>query len=80
MVRLGVITYQGSYRYEWLYNSNLCLDPEELNPRLTEWLIEYNFNHPHQSLGYLAPVEYIEKELAKISPQVLPMWSASTGY
>jgi transposase InsO family protein len=55
------------------------LDPEELNPRLTEWLIEYNFNRPHQSLGYLAPTEYIEKKLAKIRNPVLPMWSATTS-
>jgi transposase InsO family protein len=64
--------------YEWLYNSNLSLDLEELNPRLTEWLVEYNFSRPHQSLAYLAPVEYIEKELAKIHSPLLPMWSAST--
>jgi len=63
--------------YEWLYNYNLSLDPEELNPRLTEWLVEYNFHRPHQSLAYLTPVEYIEKELAKIRSPVLPMWSAS---
>ena len=63
----------------WLYNSNLSLDPEELNPGLTEWLIEYNFNRPHQSLGYLAPVEYVERELAKIHSPVLPMWSARTA-
>ena len=42
------------------------------------WLIEYNFNRPHQSPGYLATVEYIERELAKIRRPVLPMWSAST--
>jgi len=42
-----------------------------------KWLIEYNFNRPHQSLAYLALVEYIEKELAKICSPVLPMWSAS---
>jgi len=70
--------FNQTLEYEWLYNSNLSLDPEELNPRLTEWLVEYNFNRPHQSLAYLSPVEYIEKELAKISGQVLPMWSAST--
>jgi len=46
--------------YEWLYNPNLSLDPEEFNPRLTEWLVEYNFNRTHQSLVYLTPVEYIE--------------------
>jgi len=70
--------FNQTLEYEWLYNSNLSLDPEELNPRLTEWLIEYNFNRPHQSLGYLAPVEYTERELAKICSPVLPMWSAST--
>ena len=72
--------FNQTLEYEWLYNSNLSLDPEELNPRLTEWLIEYNFNRPHQSLGYLAPIEYIERELAKISCPVLPMRSASTAY
>ena len=72
--------FNQTLEYEWLYNSNLSLDPEELNPRLTEWLVEYNFNRPHQSLAYLSPVEYIEKELAKIPGQVLPMWSASTRY
>jgi transposase InsO family protein len=70
--------FNETLEYEWLYDCNLSLDPEELNPRLTEWLIEYNFNRPHQSLGYLAPIEYIEKELAKIHGSVLPMWSAST--
>jgi transposase InsO family protein len=71
--------FNQTLEYEWLYNSNLSLDPEELNPRLTEWLVEYNFNRPHQSLGYLAPVEHIEKEFAKILTPVLPMWPASTG-
>ena len=70
--------FNQTLEYEWLYNFNLSLDPEELNPRLTEWLIEYNFNRPHQSLAYLTPVEYIEKELAKIRSPVSPMWSAST--
>jgi len=71
--------FNETLKYEWLYNSNLCLDPEELNPRLTEWLIEYNFHRPHQSLAYLTPIEYIERELAKIRNPVLPMWSASTS-
>ena len=73
--------FNQTLEYEWLYDSNLSLDPEEFNPRLTEWLIEYNFNRPHQSLGYLAPMEYLERELAKIHSPVLPMWSATTpGY
>ena len=70
--------FNQTLEYEWLYNSNLSLEPEELNPRLTEWLIEYNFNRPHQSLDYLAPIEYIERELAKVCSPVLPMWSTST--
>jgi len=70
--------FNQTLEYEWLYNSNLSLDPEELNPRLTEWLIEYNFNRPHQSLAYLSPIEYIENQLAKIHSPVLPMWSART--
>ncbi|MBU4561448.1 transposase, partial [bacterium] len=47
---------------------------------LTKWLIEYNFNRPHQSLDYLTPIEYTEKELIRIRgpSKVLPMWSAST--
>jgi putative transposase len=72
--------FNQTLEYEWLYDCNLLLDPEELNPRLTEWLIEYNFNRPHQSLAYLSPIGYIEKELAKIRSPVLPMWSASTTY
>jgi transposase InsO family protein len=75
--------FNQTLEYEWLYNFNLCLDPEELNPGLTEWLIptsRHNFNRPHQSLAYLTPVEYIEKELAKIHSPVLAMWSASTNY
>ena len=70
--------FNETLEYEWLYNFNLCLDPKELNLRLTEWLIEYNFHRPHQSLAYLNPIGYIEKELAKIRSPVLPMWSAST--
>ena len=72
--------FNQTLEYEWLYNCNLSWDPEELNPRLTDWLIEYNFNRPHQSLGYLTPMEYIERELAKINSPMLPMWSASTIY
>jgi transposase InsO family protein len=61
-----------------IYLFDLPLGPEEINPRLTKWLIEYHFTRPHQSLGYLAPVEDIGEELAKIRSPVLPMWSAST--
>ena len=69
---LEIEGFNETLEYEWLHDCNLSFAPEELNPKLTEWLIEYNFNRPHQSLAYLAPVEYIEKELAKIrSPALL---------
>ena len=70
--------FNQTLEYEWLYNCNLSLDPEQLNPRLTEWLVEYNFNRPHQSLAYLSPVQYIERVLARIRSPLLPMWSATT--
>ena len=70
--------FNETLEYEWLYNFTLSLGPQELNPQLTEWLIAYNFNRPHQSLAYFTPIEYIERELAKIRSSVLPMWSAST--
>ena len=31
-----------------------------------------------QPLAYFTPIEYIERELAKIYSPMLPMWSAST--
>lgn len=46
---------------------------EEFNQLLTEWLIDYNFKRPHQSLAYLTPMEY-----ADTIPKPLPMYSSST--
>ncbi|MCK5847875.1 MAG: transposase, partial [Caldisericia bacterium] len=39
------------------YTNNLNL----FNRNLTEWLIEYNFHRPHQTLDYLAPIEFVQK-------------------
>ena len=74
--------FNQTLEYEWLYDSNLSLDPAAFNPRLTEWLIEYNFNRPHETLDYLTPIEYTERELIRIRgpSRVLPMWSARTRY
>ena len=66
----GIERFNQTLEYEWLYNCNLCLDPEVLNPRLTEWLIEYDFHRPHQSLAYLTTIAYTERELAKIRSPV----------
>lgn len=43
------------------------------NKNLTEWLIEYNFVRPHQTLGYDTPWEYYAETV-----KVLPMWSSLT--
>jgi transposase InsO family protein len=60
---------------EWLDYSRTGLEDLELaNLDLTNWLIKYNFERPHHSLGLLTPIEYTNCYY----PQVLPMSSAST--
>ena len=74
--------FHQTLEYEWLYDGNLVLDCDRFNRRLTEWLVEYNFNRSHEAPDYLTPIQYIERQSIRIrgSPQVLPMWSASTKY
>jgi len=60
---------------EWLDLSEVGLDEiRESNQDLTNWLIKYNFQRPHQTLDYLTPIEYANKHYFK----VLPMYPAST--
>ncbi len=59
---------------EWLAVSETGLDCiDEANHDMTEWLFNYNFQRPHQSLAYLTPIEY-----ATLNYPLSPMWSAST--
>ncbi len=59
---------------EWLAVSEVGLDDtQEANGDLTEWLVSYNFERPHQSLAYLTPIEY-----ATSNYPLSPMWPAST--
>ena len=44
------------------------------NRNLTEWLVEYNFRRPHQTLGYLPPISFTFKY-----HKVLPMYPSSTS-
>jgi transposase InsO family protein len=37
------------------------------------WLLEYNTRRPHQTLGYVTPMSFIQKH-AKVTPR----WSSST--
>lgn len=66
--------FNQTLEYEWLNHGNFNPDTKVFNKRLTSWLIEYNFQRPHQSLDYLTPIEYIEKHT-----KVLPMYSARTA-
>lgn len=55
---------------EFIALGNFHSDPEIFNRELTEWLIEYNFFRPHESLNYQTPLEF---------SKVLPMYSSWTG-
>jgi len=59
---------------EFLDFGNLSSDLNLFNRKLTEWLIEYNFVWPHQTLLYDTPWEFY----AKIN-KVLPMCSSRTS-
>jgi transposase InsO family protein len=58
---------------EFIDLGNFSSDPEVLNKRLLDWLIEYNFERPHQTLGYKTPIE-----MACGKDHLLPMYSSST--
>jgi len=45
------------------------------NSNLTEWLAEYNFYRPHQTLEYMTPIGFTQK-WGKVSK----MYSSNTGY
>lgn len=53
------------------------IDPyftQDFNQALTDWLIEYNFNRPHQTLDYKTPLQYLDDYYNNVSP----MYSSST--
>jgi len=58
---------------EFIQLGNYSNDCEIFNKKLTEWLIEYNFRRPHQTLNYETPISFNNQ-----SSRVLPMWSSST--
>ena len=59
---------------EFISMGNMNTDPFIFNRNLTEWLIEYNFVRPHQTLGYKSPWQYYEK-----ANKLLPMYSSRTA-
>lgn len=58
---------------EFLQDGHFHPDPDTFNRQVVEWLIEYNFERPHQALGYRTPAEAVDK-----SAQLVPRYSALT--
>lgn len=59
---------------EFVGRGNGYTDPMVFNQKLTNWLIEYNFQRPHAALGYRKPIE-----IACPDPKALPMYSSRTS-
>ena len=68
--------YNRTLDEEFLQMGHYIDDLEVFNPLLTEWLIEYNFKRPHQSLGYLTPMAFLSQTSAD---KVLPIYSTPTA-
>ncbi|OGG53048.1 hypothetical protein A2851_05790 [Candidatus Kaiserbacteria bacterium RIFCSPHIGHO2_01_FULL_53_29] len=58
---------------EFIALGHLTNDVDRFNREVTEWLIEYAFVRPHQTLGYQTPWEYYSK-----AAKLLPMYSSRT--
>lgn len=57
--------FNQTFETEFLNMGNFNSNTDIFNKKFTEWLIEYNFHRPHETLGYRTPLE-----LTKVSP----MW------
>jgi transposase InsO family protein len=58
---------------EFINQGNFNSDIKCFNKTMTEWLVEYNFRRPHQTLDYMSPINFQTKHL-----KVLPMYPSST--
>lgn len=65
--------FNGTLKREFLQQGNFSPDPVVFNRNLIEWLVEYNFIRPHQTLGYETPWEFTSRH-----PRVLPMYPSRT--
>jgi putative transposase len=61
--------FNRTLREEFLQLGGYHSDPVRCNRKLTEWLIHYNFERPHQTLDYQTPMH---------AANVLPMYSSIT--
>lgn len=58
---------------EFINLGNFTPETTEFNRKLADWLIEYNFHRPHQSLGYQTPAQF-----ASGNPHLSTMCPSST--
>lgn len=58
---------------EFIQLGNMTDNSTLFNQKLTDWLVEYNFRRPHQTLGYVPPMNFSYK-----FHKVLPMCPSST--
>ena len=67
--------FNRTLKEEFLRQGNFHPDPSIFNPKLTEWLVEYNSVRPHQALGYQTPLAFAQASLG-----LHTMWPSSTRY
>jgi transposase InsO family protein len=65
--------FNRTLKEEFLREGNFHPDPAVFNPKLTEWLVEYNSIRPHQALGYQTPLAFAQASLG-----LHTMWSSRT--
>jgi len=65
--------FNRTLKEEFIAMGNATADVVSFNRNLTEWLIEYAFVRPHQTLGYDTPWEFYQK-----TNKVLPMYPSRT--
>ncbi len=58
--------FNQTLQYEFVKLGNFTPDIPVFNRNLTQWLIEYNFNRPHESLNYDTPINF--NNSTKVSP------------
>ncbi|HOK55784.1 MAG TPA: integrase core domain-containing protein [bacterium] len=69
--------YNRTLEEEFLQMGNYIEDVDNFNRFLTDWLIEYNFNRPHHTLGYSIPMDFLSQMKGY---KVLPIYSTCTNY
>lgn len=53
--------FNQTLEYEWLKDGNFTPDINIFNSRLKDFIVEYNFKRPHETLNYLTPIQFAVK-------------------